>query len=596
MIRAVDRVTGPLEKINQRLERSVGKLTAPFRRLGDRLGKLSSAAGLPKVVDGFRGVGTAAGDLGSKVLNIGRWLGGMGAVGGAAFYGLARGALEAGDRIGEISQRVGLGVDAFASLEYAAAQADVGPEAFAAAMDRFNKSLGEMRAGSGPIVSFLGKVGSGLLRQVQASGSTEEALSLVTDAFTKIEDPARRAALASALFGKSGLQMGQFLGQGSEAIQKQQIRFMELAGSQVQLAATAGAMDNAMRESQVALLGLRNAAMGALFPALTKLAGAVTAFLAKNRDGLQRWAERTGAAIEKWVDGGGMERLVASGERLANTIGRLVDALGGVEGVAKLAAVALGVSMVSATANLALSLATLGKEIAFVAVRLGTLLIGALSKAALAILSFNFAPLLAGLSAATASVWSFTVALLANPITWVVIAVGLLATAAYLLYKNWEPIAGFFVSTWNEINYVFRYSLAWIVTRAPKILAGVVDHFIALFSPLATFFTGLWDGIVSTFQRAWAMIEPIADKLMAVTRLTPFGQAVDVGTQIGNLLGGDTSAVTPLSPARALPAPGGGEARVTVDFANLPRGATVTPARGNSAPLDLNLGFAMGGP
>jgi hypothetical protein len=30
-----------------------------------------------------------------------------------------------------------------------------------------------------------------------------------------------------------------------------------------------------------------------------------------------------------------------------------------------------------------------------------------------------------------------------------------------------------------------------------------------------------------------------------------------------------------------------------VDFANLPRGARVTAARENTAPLDLNLGYSM---
>jgi hypothetical protein len=106
--------------------------------------------------------------------------------------------------------------------------------------------------------------------------------------------------------------MGRFLHQGSAAIQEQQRRYMELTGSQEDFARGAGLLDNQMRETELAFTGLRNVAAGALFPALTQLAGAVTAFLVKNRDGLKRWATGAAAALQKWIDGGGIDRLVAS--------------------------------------------------------------------------------------------------------------------------------------------------------------------------------------------------------------------------------------------------------------------------------------------
>ena len=44
---------------------------------------------------------------------------------------------------------------------------------------------------------------------------------------------------------------------------------------------------------------------------------------------------------------------------------------------------------------------------------------------------------------------AFNVALLANPITWVV---GALAGAAYLVYRYWEPIKEFFAGLWESIK------------------------------------------------------------------------------------------------------------------------------------------------
>lgn len=63
-----------------------------------------------------------------------------------------------------------------------------------------------------------------------------------------------------------------------------------------------------------------------------------------------------------------------------------------------------------------------------------------------------FASLWSGIVAATGAVWSFTAALLANPITWIVIAVVALAAAAYLIYKNWGPISAWFGRLWEGIK------------------------------------------------------------------------------------------------------------------------------------------------
>ncbi|MBF6918474.1 phage tail tape measure protein [Acinetobacter baumannii] len=46
-----------------------------------------------------------------------------------------------------------------------------------------------------------------------------------------------------------------------------------------------------------------------------------------------------------------------------------------------------------------------------------------------------------------------SMALLTNPITWIVLAI---ASAAFLIYKNWAPISAFFVGIWNTIKTAFN--------------------------------------------------------------------------------------------------------------------------------------------
>ena len=52
-----------------------------------------------------------------------------------------------------------------------------------------------------------------------------------------------------------------------------------------------------------------------------------------------------------------------------------------------------------------------------------------------------------------------SMALLTNPITWIVLAI---AGAAFLIYKNWAPIAGFFTGIWSTIRTAFNGGITGI--------------------------------------------------------------------------------------------------------------------------------------
>lgn len=54
--------------------------------------------------------------------------------------------------------------------------------------------------------------------------------------------------------------------------------------------------------------------------------------------------------------------------------------------------------------------------------------------------------------AATVAAWEFTAALLANPITWIVLGVVALAAGAYLIYKKWSPISKWFSDQWKMMK------------------------------------------------------------------------------------------------------------------------------------------------
>ncbi|MEA4933169.1 MAG: phage tail tape measure protein, partial [Lawsonibacter sp.] len=60
------------------------------------------------------------------------------------------------------------------------------------------------------------------------------------------------------------------------------------------------------------------------------------------------------------------------------------------------------------------------------------------------------------------SVWSFTAALLANPITWVVIGIAALIAALILLWQNWDAVTAWLSSAWSTAVQGISNGIQWI--------------------------------------------------------------------------------------------------------------------------------------
>lgn len=61
-----------------------------------------------------------------------------------------------------------------------------------------------------------------------------------------------------------------------------------------------------------------------------------------------------------------------------------------------------------------------------------------------------------------ASVWSFTAALLANPITWIVIGIVALIAVIILLWQNWNSVTAWFSSAWTACCNAVSAGIQWL--------------------------------------------------------------------------------------------------------------------------------------
>ncbi|WP_336142809.1 phage tail tape measure protein [Acinetobacter sp. 102] len=102
--------------------------------------------------------------------------------------------------------------------------------------------------------------------------------------------------------------------------------------------------------------------------------------------------------------------------------------------------------------------------------------------------------------------------LLTNPI---LLAITAIATAAYLIYKNWEPIKGFFSEVWGKVKSSFESGISYIKGIVQSIdqtfaenpiltfllpFIGIPRLIIANWSSISGFFSGIWQGIATTFS------------------------------------------------------------------------------------------------
>ena len=249
VVGTVDRATAGLLKINKQIDR----MTAPVRLLNKRLARLGELANISKVGDRWKTAGESLAGVGKTVAV------GMGLVAAAAGLGAhaIMGMVEANDAVGDSAQRLNLSVDAFLGLRYAAKKSGAEIEDLDSGMETFVVNLGKAKAGTGKLAGFLKEVSPALLKQVKATTSTEEATLLMADAIAKVQDPTKRAALATAAFGGAGLKLAPLLARGSSGVKDLMGSFIRLAGSQESAVAQSGDLADLMDDMDAAILGVK---------------------------------------------------------------------------------------------------------------------------------------------------------------------------------------------------------------------------------------------------------------------------------------------------------------------------------------------------
>ena len=117
-----------------------------------------------------------------------------------------------------------------------------------------------------------------------------------------------------------------------------------------------------------------------------------------------------------------------------------------------------------------------------------------LSAEAVAVGLWGLAQAIGGVVVAT---WNWTAALLANPITWIVIGIGLLIAAIILCVKHWDEIKEATIKAWEATKQCWEKVGQWFDEKVGKPMSNLWDNIVSTWKRSINGLIGLFEGLIN---------------------------------------------------------------------------------------------------
>lgn len=191
-----------------------------------------------------------------------------------AFSSWIQQSIDAADAAAETAQALGITIEAYQGLSFAASTAGVEQESLTGALNKFNKTIAGAAAGGKKQAAAFADIGVSVRDANGGLKDADQLLLEVADKFQGYEDGANKAALAQELFGKTGAKLIPLLNQGKQGITDLMTQAQRLG---LVMSAEAAAAADQFNDNMTVLAGVsrgyaNNIATG-LLPALNDLSG-----------------------------------------------------------------------------------------------------------------------------------------------------------------------------------------------------------------------------------------------------------------------------------------------------------------------------------
>jgi len=169
---------------------------------------------LEKVKKDVGGIAATAKNFESGLKKIGGVLVGAFSIG--AISAFASKINQAGDRLNDLSQKLGVSASRLNVIELAATQAGASTEAVSTAMAKLTENVGAAAMGSKAQAEAIATLGLSTAELVKLR--PDQVFEAVTQALSRMPNEFQRAAVAQDLFGKGAKELSQFFREGADAI------------------------------------------------------------------------------------------------------------------------------------------------------------------------------------------------------------------------------------------------------------------------------------------------------------------------------------------------------------------------------------------
>ena len=269
--------------------------------------------------------GTASIKKGIK--NIGVGVGTFTALGASAFKA-ADGISKNLDNIDKMSQKLGLSTDAYQEWDYVMQISGTSIDNMAMGLKTLTNKFDDAVNGSDSAIETFNRLGLSM-EDIQGL-SREDLFKEVIFAFQGMEDSAERAALANDLLGRSGQELAPLFNTSAEETQDLIKQVRDLGGVMSKDAVKQGA------RFQDSLTSLKTAFQGAASELFEKLIPAISDFMDK---------------VAKFIEDGGLDRIIETLQNLAPVIVTVVTAFAGFKIVSGIISLVQGLSTVFGVLN-----------------------------------------------------------------------------------------------------------------------------------------------------------------------------------------------------------------------------------------------------
>lgn len=135
-----------------------------------------------------------------------------------SFVAIVKGAIDAGDKLNDLSQRTGLAVEDLDALSFAAQQNGTTLDAVSGALGKLAKNMADAAGGGKEAAATFAQFGISQKELANGSITSTEAMARIADKIAGMPDGWQKAAAAQRVFGKSAAEIVPLLNAGGDAI------------------------------------------------------------------------------------------------------------------------------------------------------------------------------------------------------------------------------------------------------------------------------------------------------------------------------------------------------------------------------------------